>query len=780
MWDECSGLYATRLPNAQRPASHGTSPPAARNQSAPAARNQSPPLRGTIPPSPTQSAIFVHMTRRQFALAAAAAPATSAAPTTPPAIAYRNYARCWPDWMRRLAQDAYLRRKAALARLTTPASIAQRQAWARATLWQLIGGEPARTPLHVTTHGALDRPGYRLEKLTYESQPGLVVAANLYIPRHHRPPFPGVLFQMGHALNGKANEGYQRCCQGLAQLGYLVLAFDPMGQGERTYYPQPNGGTLTRLGSADDEHTLPGQQMLLVGDTATRLQLWDAIRSLDVLAAHPKVDPTRLASTGQSGGATLTMLLAAADSRLAAAALTCGNTENFACRDFNPPGSTDDAEQNFVNAAPHGFDRWDLIYPLAPKPLLIAASARDFFGTYSVNYLSSGREEFAELQRVYGLLGRTPSLRWFETPLPHGLTPPMRLEIYQWFETHLQNKTKPLAAEPPTEPEPDETLWTGRTGNTVRDHNSLRPIDLIRARLAASEAFSGFLQPPGASAGTGLSPSPTRNEPAASSETRTNEPKLPSSGTGFSPSPNPASQTNPDWPRLLSLRAIPATKPTILSRTRFGDVEIEAIEVASEAPIFLPAWLYKPKTPNGKLLLIADPAGRSARWQEGQLLHQLAQGGFTVCAADLRGIGDLRPEPARGAAPYSQSHQQEDHWAWASLMLGRPMLGQRVVDLLALVHALAGLELHLISSGRLNAAALLATHLEPNIAALHYLGSIPSLEGIATSEEYSHPFADFVPRILLHTDLPALASSRRYRRFTRWEFSQLKDSVTPR
>ena len=56
---------------------------------------------------------------------------------------------------------------------------------------------------------------------------------------------------MGHALNGKASPTYQKCCQALAQLGYLVLAFDPMGQGERTYYPQPNNGVLTRLESAD-------------------------------------------------------------------------------------------------------------------------------------------------------------------------------------------------------------------------------------------------------------------------------------------------------------------------------------------------------------------------------------------------------------------------------------------------------------------------------------------------------------------------------------------------
>ena len=66
------------------------------------------------------------------------------------------------------------------------------------------------------------------------------------------------------------------------------------------------------------------------------------------------------------------------------------------CRSFSP-GSTDDAEQDLVGSGPLAFDRWDMLWPFAPKPLLIAVSARDFFGTYSPSYEASGREEFAKL-----------------------------------------------------------------------------------------------------------------------------------------------------------------------------------------------------------------------------------------------------------------------------------------------------------------------------------------------------------------------------------------------
>src|SRR3954469_2354097 len=266
-------------------------------------------------------------------------------------IRYREYARCLPDYITALATDAYNRRNARLARLTTPAAIREYQVWARRTFLQLAGDLPERTPLNVRTVGGFDRPAWRVEKLVYESRPGLFVTANLYIPKSGAAPYPGVLFHQGHSLDGKSSALYQRCCQGLAQLGYVVLSFDTMGQGERTNSPRPNDW-LTRLRSADAEHTVPGRQLLLTGETATGMQVWDAVRSLDVLAARPEVDPKRLASTGQSGGATLTMMLAAVDDRLAAAAVSSGNTENVATVPFHSPGATDDAEQDLVGSGP--------------------------------------------------------------------------------------------------------------------------------------------------------------------------------------------------------------------------------------------------------------------------------------------------------------------------------------------------------------------------------------------------------------------------------------------
>ncbi|HMJ62821.1 MAG TPA: hypothetical protein VK493_13705, partial [Bryobacteraceae bacterium] len=150
---------------------------------------------------------------------------------------YRDYSRCLPDYLTALARTAYEKRNRALALLTDAPAIHRRQVWARETVWKLIGGPLEKTPLNARTTGAFEREGYRLEKVIYESRPQLFISANLYVPTAGKPPFPGVLFQMGHSASGKAYASYQKCCQALARLGYIVLAFDPMGQGERIGYP---------------------------------------------------------------------------------------------------------------------------------------------------------------------------------------------------------------------------------------------------------------------------------------------------------------------------------------------------------------------------------------------------------------------------------------------------------------------------------------------------------------------------------------------------------------
>lgn len=637
-----------------------------------------------------------------------------------PGVAYRNYPGCLPGYLRGLAAAALAKRDAALARLTTPAAIHQRQKWTRATLIELIGGLPERTELNARTVGSTEHDDYRLEKVIYESRPGFYVSACVYIPKKGSAPFPGVLFQLGHSGNGKAYDSYQCACQGLVKLGFLVLAFDPMGQGERIYYPDSTG-LRSRLNDVDLEHTVPGRQMLLAGTTCTQFQLWDAIRSLDYLESHPLVDRKKLASTGQSGGATLTMLLAAVDDRLSAAAEMSGNTENVACRNFLPPGSTDDAEQDLVGSGPLGFDRWDLFYPFAPKPMLVGVSDRDFYGTYSPNYISDGWREYQQLSGIYKTLGADRNLAWTDTPLPHGLSYDSRVHLYNWLRLHLQGQHEPIREEPAVSPEPEENLWVSPKGNLVASFGGETPFSLTRKRCESLADHT---------------------------------------------TPKPLEQ-------LLRLEQPPTARATVLKKvpSRAG-LSIEAVDVPSVDKVGLPVWVFRRGgvPAQAPVVILLHPHGRNVAWHEGQLCSVLAaQTDCLVCAADVRGIGDLAPEFSTGAAGYARDHQDEENYAWSSLILGRPLLGQRVTDILALTRALREMDgarrpVVVAALGEMTVPALFAAALEPAIGRLYLAGGLSSYRSIIENEDYKHPLANFVPDILAHTDLPEIAASLAPRR----------------
>lgn len=641
------------------------------------------------------------MTRRQILMAAAAACARPLSAQLPASVDYHDYPACLPNYLRALVKTAYEKRNRSIAAATTKDGVRQRQRWAVETFWEVAGKPPERTPLNIRTTGAFDRPLYRVEKLLYESRPGIVISANMYVPAG-RGPFPAVLFHMGHSPNGKAADPYQRCCQGLAQLGYVVLAFDPMGQGERTNYPGPNG--LTRLASTDDEHTVPGRQMLLVGETATHWQVWDAVRSLDVLAAHPMVDPKRLASTGQSGGGTLTMLLACVDPRLAAAAVSSGNTENFACANFHPPGSTDDAEQDLIGSGLLGFDRWDLLWPFAPKPLLVITSAKDFFGTYSPSYQQNGREEFARLRRAYAVLGAPDALQHAESPLPHGLSYAQRVQIYNFFEKHLKPAGPVLTEEPAVAPEPDDRLFAAPRGN-VRNARGKTPFELLQSRI-------------------------------------------PDTGNDVL-----------DLRRVLGVAPIAAIAATakVLATVPSSGCDVSALEVQAARQVWLPAWHFQKKQGTGRTLLLLDPSGRNRDWREGGLCHALGAEGISVYAADVRGIGDLQPEFSPGWPGYEREHQQIGEYAWASLILGHSLLAQRVEDILALVATIGPVAI--AARGELTVPVLCAASIEPKIGKLYLAEHLHSWRSLVETENYSHPFTNFEPGILKHTDLPRIAAA---------------------
>ena len=136
------------------------------------------------------------------------------------------------------------------------------------------------------------------------------------------------------------------------------------------------------------------------------------------------------------------------------------------------------------------------------------------------------------------------------------------------------------------------------------------------------------------------------------------------------------------------------------------------MEVNSAPAVWIPAWLFTPEKPDAResTLLVLDSRGRNAGAHEDDLYHRLARAGHRVCAADVRGMGDSRPEAGRGNPGYTIPHESEEDFAWASLILGDSLLAQRVTDILVLMQALktANAPLALAARGRLSVPALFA------------------------------------------------------------------------
>ena len=359
-------------------------------------------------------------------------------------------------YLRGEAQKQFEARRAAVAALKTPADVQKRQQALKAKFMAALGRFPEKTPLKPQVIGTLKADGYRVERLIYESRPDHHVTANLYLP-DGAGPFPGVLMPLGHWANGKAAEEPQRGCILLAKNGFAVLAYDPVGQGERLQLLAPNGKSA--ISGSTTEHSLIGVGALLVGESAATYRIWDGIRGLDYLAGRPEIDPNKLGCTGCSGGGTLTSYLMALDDRIQCAAVSCYLTTLE--RLFETIGPQD-AEQNITGQVAFGMDHADYILLRAPRPTLICCATKDFFdikGTWTT---------FREASQLYGLMGHPERVALAEANTGHGFGKLHREAVVRWMSRWLLGKDSDVA-ETNFPIARDEALQCTRTGQVLTE-----------------------------------------------------------------------------------------------------------------------------------------------------------------------------------------------------------------------------------------------------------------------------------------------------------------------
>jgi hypothetical protein len=273
----------------------------------------------------------------------------------------------------------------------------------RDDLLKMLGGLPAdKTPLHPEITGRIQMTGFHIEKLIFQSLPGVYVTALVYVPDDGNKSHPAVLVPSGHAENGKVH--YQSLCQHLVQHGYVVINWDAIGQGERSQFWDAKKNK-SRYNLICAEHAVLGNLAYLAGTNLARWEIWDGIRAVDYLLTRPDVDPERISITGTSGGGFQAAHIAAFDSRIKVAAISCYITAlpmRVFNRIFKDPDS--DPEQDLYGMISKGIDHPGLLLMMYPRPVFVAAAVLDFFpieGTHqTVREISDIYNRFGHADRI--------------------------------------------------------------------------------------------------------------------------------------------------------------------------------------------------------------------------------------------------------------------------------------------------------------------------------------------------------------------------------------------
>ena len=331
---------------------------------------------------------------------------------------------------------------------------------------------PTKTPLNAVVHGRVERDDYTVDRVFFESFPGHYVTGSLYLPKN--PPkdgkMPGILSAHGHWNKGRFMEVsptdakqhlaigaerfesgarsplHARCVQ-LARMGCAVFFYDMLGNADSIQIQEHRSGRRPDLnGKEPGTFGLYSPMADLRLESNFGLQTWNSIRALDFLLTLPGVDASRLAITGESGGGTQTLMLAAVDERLAAAfpcvmtstAMQGGCTCENACYLRINQGNID------IAAA------------FAPKPMGMTAA-----NDWTKELATKG---FPDLKRVWSELGHPDNvMATFNVHWLHNYNHVSRTTMYGFMNKHFKlGFAEPVLEREFVVPKTDEiTVWTG-------------------------------------------------------------------------------------------------------------------------------------------------------------------------------------------------------------------------------------------------------------------------------------------------------------------------------
>jgi dienelactone hydrolase len=625
------------------------------------------------------------------------------------------------EHLKQAALAALERRRAKYEALKTGDEARHWQAARREFFLRQLDGLPPRpkqVPARVT--GTLSGPGFRVEKVVFESRPGLHVTGLLYLPTS-KPPYPAVLMACGHADVGKAYREYQQVCMLLAGNGMAAFCYDPIAQGERSQLFGPDG---KRLHHCVNQHTLIGLGCILLGTNTARYRIYDGMRAFDYLLTRPEIDGRRIGVAGNSGGGTESSYLMALDERIWAAAPGCYLTSFARLLETSGP---QDAEQNICGQIGFGMDEADYVLMRAPRPTCICASTRD--ATFDI---TGTWDTFREAKRFYARVGFPERVDLVETDDRHGMVLQLREGTARWMARWLLGRDVPIV-EGTLTPFPEPDTYCTPEGQVLR--------------LAGEKTVFAL------------------NEEAQAA-------LVAGRRTRWSAGPTPALLTQVrQLAGIRPLAQIPPPQTRRCATLQRSGYRIEKWLLEPVGGIPVPALAFVPAQTNGDAYLVVDEAGKQAAASPGGPIEALVRAGHLVLAVDPRGVGETEARHKREW--YRQLFGANGCEFFMAYLLGQPLVGMQAEDILVAARFLARYDghtrrVHLAATGRMGVAALHAAALEPDaFAALRLQGTLRTwtdLVGMPTRPDY---LPTLVHGALKLYDLPDLARALGTK--VRWE-----------
>lgn len=612
------------------------------------------------------------------------------------------------DNIRRKADDYFRKWEEQRRQLKTKNDFIGWQQRVRKSFLRSLGPFPKKTPLNAKVVGKLDYKNHAIEKVIFESRPKFFVTANLYIPKNVKLPAPAVLFASGHSDMAKACEVYHLACLDLVEEGFVVFAFDPVGQGERMSFKE--GEVDFYIKNPCFEHGLFGHKLTLLGYNLANIMQWDGIRALDYLLTRREVIKDKIACIGNSGGGTHTAYQMVADPRLAAASPNCYITTREAWLDLGMNWA--DAEQHQHGCIADGVNHSDFLAAFAPKPLCVQAAIRDSFP------IAGARTAVRRAKSFYKALGAERNCAIFEADVEHGLCKEFRENITCFLAYHLQGRR--IQFRETARLEKPGNLQCLASGN-VRRLKGRGLADIIRDE--ARKIKNG--RPQGRGALVKKIKSLFRKE--------------------------------------LSSRFFEWEYRKTYGEYRY---DICRYNVKSETDITLPVHLFLPKDELGnvmqkdRIFIFIGPAANEGGLKYHSLQRQLVERGYVSLTADLRGWGQVKADmDLTGEAAYLT---EDMYYEFYYSSLGESLLGNRLRDLFAVFRFIAArkkdhkLPQKLVIIGQDSSAwvAALAGVLSTRVVALVCGGFLPSYDLLFERNEYRIPLDIFTFGVYPAYDMP--------------------------